>query len=131
MNHAFHESLNLLLVVSMLLNFFVLVASNLRTAIYLVGIQGMVIGIMPLLVHQGLDVRVVLLSVGTIVIKGIFFPRMLIFALREIGFQREQSPLLGYIPASRSAQPAPAWRWPSRRHCHCGPNTCGRNKWAT
>jgi len=99
MDHAFHESLDLLLVVSMLLNFFVLVASNLRTAIYLVGIQGMVIGIMPLLVHQGLDARVVLLSLGTVVIKGVFFPRMLIFALREIGFQRELSPLLGYIPA--------------------------------
>lgn len=93
------QLLDLLLVLTLLLNFFVLVASNLRTAIYLVGFQGMVIGVMPILVEPELTWRLLALCVSTVIVKGVVFPRMLFFALREIGLQREQVPILGFIPA--------------------------------
>jgi hydrogenase-4 component E len=92
------ELLDLLLVVVLLLNFFVLVAGYLPAAIYQVGIQGAIIGAMPLLIHQGFDIRVLLLSVSTIIVKAIIFPRMLFYAIREVGFQRETTPIMGFIP---------------------------------
>jgi hydrogenase-4 component E len=92
-------TLDLLLVVVLLLNFFVLVASQPPAAIRLVGIQGMLIGFLPLLVHEGIDIRLVLLTIVSVVFKGFVFPRMLMHALREVGFRRERAPVLGFIPS--------------------------------
>lgn len=94
--------LNPMLVVVLLLNFFTLVTSRLPTAIYIVGFQGALIGAMPLMLHSegehGLW-RLALLTIITALVKGIVIPRFLLYAVREVGIQREMHPLFGFIPS--------------------------------
>lgn len=98
------QLLDLLLIMVLLFNFFVLVTNRLPNAIFLVGLQGAAIGLMPLLTHVvndpngKLDPRVTMLAVATVAIKGLAIPRMLFVALRAVGIQREIHPIFGFIP---------------------------------
>lgn len=97
-----NQTLDLLLILVLLFNFFVLVTNRLPNAIFLVGLQGAAIGLMPLLVHESahkLDLRVTILAIATVVIKGLAIPRMLFVALRSVGIQREIHPIFGFIPS--------------------------------
>jgi len=99
------QLLDLLLILVLLFNFFVLVTNRLPNAIFLVGLQGAAIGLMPLLTHVAhdptgkLDPRVTMLAVATVAIKGLAIPRMLFIALRAVGIQREIHPIFGFIPS--------------------------------
>jgi hydrogenase-4 component E len=94
-----NQTLDLLLILVLLFNFFVLVTNRLPNAIFLVGLQGAAIGMMPLLMHESLDRRVTVLALATVAIKGVAIPRMLFIALRSVGIQREIYPLFGFIPS--------------------------------
>ncbi|MBS0208274.1 MAG: hydrogenase [Planctomycetes bacterium] len=100
--NQWNQVLDAELVFVLLLNFFVLVTSRLPSAIYLVGLQGVLIGLSPLVVHQiandAFDMRGALLSAGTVTLKGFVIPRMLIYALREVGIDRETHPIIGFVP---------------------------------
>jgi hydrogenase-4 component E len=98
----FSQALNSMLVVVLLLNFFTLMTSRLPTAIYIVGFQGVLIGTMPLALHGGDEHpiwRLALLALITAVVKGVIIPRLLQYAVREVGIQREMHPLFGFIPS--------------------------------
>jgi hydrogenase-4 component E len=86
-----------LLMVALVLNFFALGASRIRAVIRAISIQGALLGLLPLLVHADIGVRVLLLVVGTITIKGFVIPGLLYHALREVNIQREVQPLVGHI----------------------------------
>jgi hydrogenase-4 component E len=88
-------SLTSLMEVVLLLNFFVLGATRLRTAIYLVATQGVVLGVAPLWIE--LDARVALLAMVTVAVKGIVIPRLLFFALRDVAIGPEFRPTGGFI----------------------------------
>jgi hydrogenase-4 component E len=92
------QALDPLLVFVLLLNFFVLATNRLPHAILLVGLQGVINGVMPALIHQSLDSRSLLLVAMTIVVKGIVIPKLLHYAIREIGIQRDIHPIFGFIP---------------------------------
>lgn len=91
-------ALDPLLVVVLLLNFFVLATNRLPNAIMLVGLQGVVIGIMPALVHHTFDPRSLLLVAMTVIVKGLVIPKLLHYAIREVGIQRDIHPIFGFIP---------------------------------
>ena len=98
----FSQALNTMLVVVLLLNFFTLMTGRLPTAIYIVGFQGVLIGVMPLAM-QGDDAehsitRLALLASITAIVKGAVIPRLLQYAVKEVGIQRESRPLIGFIP---------------------------------
>lgn len=96
------QVLNPMLVVVLLLNFFTLMTSRLPTAIYIVGLQGALIGTMPVLMHGDDEHplwRLALLALITAVVKGVVIPRLLQYAVREVGIQREMHPLFGFIPS--------------------------------
>jgi hydrogenase-4 component E len=88
-------SLNSLLQLILLLNFFILGASRLRTALYLVAVQGVLLGIAPLWVEQG--VRVALLAIVTVAVKGVVIPKLLFFAMRDVTIGPEVRPTGGFI----------------------------------
>jgi len=94
-----HDALEILLVVVMLLNFFVLVATSLRAAIRLVAVQGVVIGCAPLLVQDSIDNHVLLLAASMFLVKGFIIPKLLFRAVREVGFWERLHPILGFIPS--------------------------------
>jgi hydrogenase-4 component E len=88
-----------LLVFVLLLNLTALGTSRIRTVIRTVAIQGMVLGAMPLLVHETIDARIILVSIAAIAMKGLFIPAMLQKAMRDVQIKREVEPFIGLIPS--------------------------------
>ncbi len=87
-------TLDTLLVVLMLINFFVLGVSRIRALVHAIAVQGLILGLMPLLVHEQFVARVVLIVLFTVLLKGVIIPRMLSRALRDVTTHREIQPLV-------------------------------------
>jgi hydrogenase-4 component E len=89
---------NLLLILVLLTNFKLLGSTRLGACISATGVQGVMLGFLPILVHEHTGFgRVVWLAVGSMVIKGIVFPRLLFRAIREADVTREVDPYIGFI----------------------------------
>jgi hydrogenase-4 component E len=85
-----------LLVLILLLNFFVLGTSRIRSIIYTVAAQGVLLGLLPILVHSDLGMRGAIVSVGAIALKAVVIPRMLMRAMTDLPIRREIEPLVGF-----------------------------------
>lgn len=86
-----------LLVIVMLLNFYCLGTSRIRALVQAVSLQGVLLGLMPLLVHEHLEAAPVVTSIVTVLLKGVAIPMMLLRALRQLPIKREIEPLLGLV----------------------------------
>lgn len=97
------RTLDLFLVAIVLLNFFALGTSRLSAVIRAVAAQGVILGILPLLVHGVLGgttgPRALLVVVPPVVLKGVVIPAMLLRALRSAQIKREVEPFLGFAPS--------------------------------
>jgi hydrogenase-4 component E len=88
---------DLLMVVVVLTNLTLLGASRLTHCVKVVAIQGVALGILPLLVHdEGLTLRLLGLAIAVVTLKGFVFPWLLTRALREADVRREAEPFVGY-----------------------------------
>ncbi len=89
---------DLLLILVLLTNLKLLGSTRLGACIRAVAVQGIILGLLPVLTggHAGAP-RVALLAMGSIIIKGIVFPRLLFRAIREADVTREVEPYVGYI----------------------------------
>src|SRR5687768_5146310 len=90
---------DLLLVVVLLMNFLALGTSELRGCIRAAAMQGVVLALLPPLIHFHDAPRVILLAVGTVAIKGILFPALLSKAMREVRIRHEVEPYVGFVPS--------------------------------
>lgn len=88
-----------LLVFVLLLNFFVLGTSRLSAVINATALQGVLLGVLTVLVHHDLAIHPVLIAVGVTLIKGFVIPLMLTRAMREAAIRREVEPFIGYVPS--------------------------------
>ncbi len=80
-----------------LTNLRLIASSRISACIYAVACQGVLLGVLPLLVGpQHLTVRACALSAATVMLKGFFFPWLLLRALRSVSVRREMEPLVGY-----------------------------------
>jgi hydrogenase-4 component E len=86
-----------LLVVILMLNFLLLGTSRLRTAIGASALQGVLLGVLTVLVHGGFAVRPVVVGAITIGIKGVLIPGMLHRAIRDVAIRREIEPYISYV----------------------------------
>ncbi len=91
--HSFHELLMLLVVLT---NFWILGTTRLSAAIRAVAIQGALLAALPLALDPGLSPHVLGLAAGTLVVKTILLPMFLLRAIREAAIRREIEPLIGY-----------------------------------
>jgi hydrogenase-4 component E len=91
------QVLDPLLIVALALNFVVLGVSRIRGVINAVALQGILLGIFPLLVHPEIGIRGILLVVVTIVLKGLVIPAFLVHAMREANIQHEVRPVVNYM----------------------------------
>ncbi len=83
--------------VLILTNLRLLASSRVSACIYAVACQGVLLGILPLLVGpEHLTVRACMLSTATVLLKGFFFPWLLLRALRSANANREIEPLVSY-----------------------------------
>jgi len=93
-------TLNLLIGLAMGLNLLALGSSRLPSLIRAVALQGVVLGVMPLMIeHEKFDWRVVAVALATMVGKGIVIPSLLRRAMRAANIEREIQPFLGYVPS--------------------------------
>jgi len=87
-----------LLVLVVLTNLKLLASSRLGASIRTVAVQGVVLGCLPVLAHfHALGLRVAVLALGSMALKGIVFPWLLFRALREADVDREVQPYVGYV----------------------------------
>jgi hydrogenase-4 component E len=88
--------MNLLIGFAMGLNLLALASSRLPSIIRTAAVQGIVIGILPLLIEPELRALLLLVAIATVVIKGFVIPALLFRALRAANIDREVQPLLGF-----------------------------------
>ncbi|MBI3447530.1 MAG: hydrogenase [Acidobacteria bacterium] len=93
------DSLNLLVGLAMGLNLLALASQRLPSIIRFAAAQGMILGILPLMMEHELRLLVCLVAVATVGIKGFVIPALLTRALRKANIDREIAPLLGFIPS--------------------------------
>ncbi|MBI2891479.1 MAG: hydrogenase [Nitrospirae bacterium] len=85
---------NGILIALILVGLLILGASRM---IRLVALQGALLSLMPLLITpHGLTWRVAALSLGSMILKGIVFPRLLFRAVKHAQVRRELQPYVGY-----------------------------------
>ncbi len=88
-----------ILIVLLLTNFFILGTASLRASIRAVALQGILLSILPLQVESQATIRLVVLVLVTMVIKGLVIPMMLLKALRDVHIRHEVEPYLGFVPS--------------------------------
>jgi hydrogenase-4 component E len=89
--------LNLLIGLAMGLNLIALGTSRLPALIRAMSAQGVILGVMPVLMGHELDWRVVLVAVATLAGKGLVIPSLLRRATRTAQIDRELDPPIGFV----------------------------------
>lgn len=87
-----------LLVLCLLINFIVVGTSRLAFSVRAVAVQGVILGVLPALVHP-FSWHLVAIVVSIILVKGALIPIFIIRAVRKAEIQREFEPFIGYIPS--------------------------------
>lgn len=88
---------DLLLILVVLVDLYVLAAGRLGALIRIVAVQGIVLGIVPLVADPDeLTLRAAVLAVVSMALKGFVFPILLFRATREETVRREVAPYVGY-----------------------------------
>jgi hydrogenase-4 component E len=86
-----------LLVLVMLINLVMLGSSRLIFSIRAVAIQGVIIGILPALIHP-FSGHLAAITFGTILAKGVIIPYLITDAVQKAHIRREVEPFIGYVP---------------------------------
>ena len=86
-----------LLVLVLLINFISLGTSRLIFSIRAVAVQGVILGILPGLLHP-FSWHLVAITIVIIAVKGFVIPLLLGRAVRSAEIKREVEPFLGYVP---------------------------------
>lgn len=92
---------DVLLILIVLLDLFALGTSRINAIIRAVALEGALLAALPLAIEggHGLGPVAILLAAGTLVIKAVVVPRMMLWAIREASIRREVDPLLGFVPS--------------------------------
>lgn len=94
-----NDTLNLLIGLAMGLNLVALGTSRLPSLIRVVAFQGVVLGVMPLVMSYDTNVMVALVAVATVVLKGLVIPALLRRAMRAANIDRDLFPIIGLLPS--------------------------------
>lgn len=86
-----------LLILALVPNFVALGVSRMRGVINAVALQGILLGVLTLVVHKDVGVRVILLVVVTVGLKGMVIPAFLVHAMREANIQHEVKPVVSFM----------------------------------
>ena len=89
--------LNAVLVILLVMNLFALGTSRILAVTRIVAMQGILLGLISLIVHTHLTLGAILLAAVAIVIKGFVIPAIILRALRDAQIKREVEPLIGLL----------------------------------
>jgi hydrogenase-4 component E len=90
------ELSDLLLLLVVLSDFWVLGTTRLSSTIRAAALQGVFLAALPIALHHGLSVHIVALGLGTLIVKSVVLPAFLQRAIREASVRREVEPLIGF-----------------------------------
>ena len=85
------------LLLVLMTNFAVLVPDRLSACIRIMAVQGVLLAVLPLASGAPFGFHIGLLTFGTILIKAVVLPRILMWAIREAAVRRELEPAIGPI----------------------------------
>ncbi|HML76273.1 MAG TPA: hypothetical protein PKB02_17420 [Anaerohalosphaeraceae bacterium] len=91
--------LNAVLVLLLVMNLAALGTSRILAVTHIVAGQGVLLGLIPLLVHDHLSIAVALTVIAAVFIKAAVIPAIIIRALRDAQIKREVEPLIGLLPS--------------------------------
>jgi hydrogenase-4 component E len=94
-----NSNLNLLIGLAMGLNLLALGTSRLPALIRAMSVQGVILGVMPILMGHDLHWQVLLVALATVAGKGLVIPSLLRRAMRTAQIDRELDPLIGFVPS--------------------------------
>jgi hydrogenase-4 component E len=87
---------DLLLLLVVLTDFWVLGTTRLSSTIRAAALQGALLAALPVALHAGFSPHIVGLAVGTLIVKAMVLPTFLHRAIREASVRREVEPLIGF-----------------------------------
>lgn len=87
---------DLLLLLVVLTDFWVLGTTRLSSTIRAAAIQGALLAALPIALHPAFSVHLIGLGLGTLIIKAIVLPGFLQRAIREASVRREVEPVIGF-----------------------------------
>ena len=87
---------DLVLLLVVLTDFWVLGTTRLSSMIRAAAIQGAILAALPVALHPGLSLHILGLGLGTFVVKAILLPTFLHRAIREASVRREVEPVIGF-----------------------------------
>lgn len=91
--------LNGCLVLLMMTNLLLLGTGRIAGVLQVVAWQGVLLGILPLLMHHHLALPTMLMALAAIVLKGMVIPAIMLRALEKAQIKREVEPLVGLLPS--------------------------------
>ena len=91
------DTTQIVLLLVVLSDLAVLGTSRLSTAIRGLAAQGLLLGLLPVLIAPHLSVHAVSLALGTVIVKAVVLPWFLAWAIREAAVRREIEPIVGFI----------------------------------
>ncbi len=94
-----NSTVNILIGVAMGLNLLALASARLPSVIRAVAVQGMILGVLPMLIEPHFDWRVAFVAAVTIAVKGFVIPALLARAMRTANIDREIEPFIGFVPS--------------------------------
>ena len=98
---AMASNADLVFVLVVVIDLFLLASSRLGASIRTVAMQGALLGALPLLLlrHGEPTGHALLLAGGALAVKGFFIPWLMFRAIREASFRREMEPVVGFVPS--------------------------------
>jgi hydrogenase-4 component E len=92
---------DMVFVLVVVLDFFVLASSRLQAAIRAVAAQGALLALLPPILATGEHHfgHVAVLAIGALLVKGVAIPWMMVWATREAAIRREMEPIVGFVPS--------------------------------
>jgi hydrogenase-4 component E len=92
---------DMVFVLVVVLDFFVLASSRLQAAIRAVAAQGALLALLPVILATGEhdSGHVAVLAIGAFLVKGVAIPWMMVWATREAAIRREVEPIVGFVPS--------------------------------
>ncbi len=94
-----NDALNLMIGVAMGLNLVALGTGRLPSLIRVAAVQGVLLGLMPLVMEDHWRITGVLMALATVTIKGLVIPALLRRAMRTANIDRDLFPLIGSLPS--------------------------------
>jgi hydrogenase-4 component E len=91
-----HSYQDLILLLVVLTDFWVLATTRLSTTIRATAIQGVLLAALPMALYPHFRIHIVGLTIGTLLVKAIVLPHFLTRAIREAAVRREIEPLIGF-----------------------------------